>query len=368
MTRPLREARIDLAAIANNVARLREYAGGAQLMAVVKANGYGHGAVRVAKAALAGGAGWLGVADLTEALELRSAGIDAPILAWLHDPDTDFRAAIDNRIDIGLSAPAQLRAVAAQITDTPARIQIKLDTGLSRNGVAESVWDQFFAAAAEGERAGRLIVTGLFSHLSNTSEADDLAAIERFRTGIARAHQHGLRPELTHIAASAAAISLTQARFDMVRVGIGMYGLSPFEHRSSASLDLIPAMSLHSRVNAVRRVAAGTGVSYGYTWRAERETTLVLVPVGYADGVPRAASGAGTVSIHGVRHPVRGRIAMDQFVVEVGDAMVAVGDEVVLFGDPRQGLPSADDWALAAGTINYEIVTRIGPRVERSYH
>lgn len=364
-----REAVVDLGAITANVAHLRAVTGTAHTMAVVKANGYGHGAVPVARAALAGGADWLGVADIDEALELRGAGIQAPILAWLHDPDAAWAAAIAADIDLGVSSALQLRQVAdaAAPLGRTAAVQVKLETGLSRNGVHESEWDAVFTLAADLERAGRVQVRGIFSHLSNTSPADDAEAIARFDRGLAVAAGVGLTPELTHLAASAAAVRLPAARYSMVRLGISIYGLSPFDDASSADLGLVPAMTLRGRVAAVRRVAAGAGVSYDYTWRAAVDSRLVLVPLGYADGIPRQASGRGEVSIGERRHPLVGRIAMDQFVVSVGDDPVSVGDEVVLFGDPAAGVPSADDWARAAGTINYDIVTGIGRRVPRSY-
>jgi alanine racemase len=367
MSTPLREAAVDLHALRGNVARLRELAGTPHAMAVVKADGYGHGASRAAQAALDGGADWLGVADLAEALDLRRAGITAPVLAWLHDPGADFRAAIDAGVDIGVSTLDQLDAVAAADAGTVPLVQFKVETGLSRNGLAPEEWEAGFHRAALLERAGLLRVRGLMSHLSNASESDDLAAVAAFERAVALAQSAGLRPELRHLASTAAAVRRPEARFDMVRIGIGAYGLSPFADATGADLGLIPAMTLRTRVAAVRTVPAGAGVSYDYVWRAPSSTRLALVPLGYADGVPRAASNRAEVWIDGGRFPVRGRIAMDQLVVDVGNAAVQVGDAAVLFGDPAQGYPSADEWADWAGTINYEIVTRIGPRVQRTY-
>lgn len=382
-----RVATIDLAAIRANVATLAALVGATQTMAVVKANGYGHGAVEVARAALDGGADWLGVADLAEAAELREAGIDAPVLAWLHTAGADFAGAVTAGVDIGVSSVAQLEQVAAAVPiGSRAFVQVKLDTGLSRNGAAEAEWDALFKRAAQLEHAGVVKVRGVFSHLANAAAAADAAALSAFTGGVARAHAAGLEPELVHLASTAAAIRWPEARFSLVRLGIGIYGLSPYGDSLDTDDDddvsagrlspaavvdavtvLRPAMTLRSRVAAVRRVVAGAGVSYGYTWTADAPTTLVLVPLGYADGLPRAASSRAEVSIGGNRYPVRGRIAMDQLVVDVGDSAVAVGDEVVLFGDPTTGNPSADDWARAAGTINYEIVTRLGGRVTRHY-
>jgi alanine racemase len=364
-----REAVVDLGAIRANVSRLREQIGTPHTMAVVKANGYGHGAVRVAQAALEGGADWLGVADISEALELRDAGITAPVLAWLHDPDAAFAPAIDAGIDLGISSATQLQQVAdaAESLGRVASVQLKLETGLSRNGIHESAWGEVLPLAAELQQAGKISVRAVFSHLSNASPADDADSIARFERGLAAAASAGLTPELVHLASSAAAIRLPAARYSMVRLGISMYGLSPFSDATSEDLGLVPAMTLRGRVASVRRVPAGTGVSYDYTWRAPDECTLALVPLGYADGVPRQATGSAEVRIGEARHPVVGRIAMDQFVVYAGQHSIAVGDEVVLFGNPATGAPSATDWADAAGTINYDIVTRIGVRVPRSY-
>ncbi|MBN9202692.1 MAG: alanine racemase [Microbacterium chocolatum] len=365
-TPPFREALVDVSAIEHNVRHLRALTG-SEVIAVVKADGYGHGAVRSAAAALAGGAARLGVADVGEALALRRGGIDAPVLAWLHAPGEDFREAAAHGIELGISRYEQLQqAAAAASADHPVAVHLKLETGLSRNGVAPADWRVLFAEAARLERIGHLRVRGIFSHLSNTSVDDDRAALRRFEEGLGAAAVAGLAPPLRHLAASHAAIALPEARFGCVRLGVSIYGLSPFDDKTSADLGLRPAMTLRAPVAAVRRVPAGAGVSYGYTHRTDAETTLALVPLGYADGVPRQASSAGPVVIGGRRFAVSGRIAMDQFVVDVGDHPVAVGDEAVLFGDPTLGMPSADEWARAADTINYEIVTRIGPRVVRT--
>lgn len=361
----LREATVDVGAIEDNVRHLRRLTG-SEIIAVVKADGYGHGAVRSANAARAGGAARLGVSDITEALALRRAGIDAPIVAWLHAPDADFAEAAALGIELGISNLGQLqKAAAAASGDRPVGVHLKLETGLSRNGIAPDDYRVVFAEAARLERIGRIRVIALFSHLSNASAADDRAALTAFEEGVGVAASLGLAPPLRHIAATHAAIDLPESRLGCVRIGIGLYGLSPFDDRTSADLGLRPAMTLRGAVAAVRRVPAGKGVSYGYDYRTDRETTLALVPLGYADGVPRQASGAGSVLIGGRRFTVAGRIAMDQFVVDVGDHPVSVGDEAVLFGDPTLGAPSATEWADAAGTINYEIVTRVGPRVAR---
>jgi len=365
MTSRLREAVIDVDAIRRNVARLRSLVGTPHAMAVVKADGYGHGTVRAANAALEGGADWLGVADIDEALTLRGAGITVPILAWLHDPLADFAAAIDESVDIGVSTLEQLDAVVAATAARMPVVQLKVETGLNRNGFSEVEWEAAFRRAAQLEREGALRVRGIFSHLANASESDDADAIAAFERALASAEEAGLTPDLRHLASTAGALRRPAARYDLVRLGIGIYGLSPFDDQSGVELGLTPAMTLRTRVAATRVADAGDGVSYDLTWRADAPTRLALIPVGYADGVPRAASGRAEVSIGGRRFPVRGRIAMDQFVVDTGDAEVSTGDTVVIFGDPAQGYPSADEWAAWSDSINYEIVTRIGPRVRR---
>ncbi len=358
----MREAAIDLGAISGNVERLRAAVGGMTSMAVVKANGYGHGAIASARAAVAGGADWLGVVDITEALELRSAGIDTPVLAWLHDPDQDFAEAIAANVDLGVSYREQLDRVAA--ASGIAQVHLKVDTGLGRNGAAPGEWAALFDAAAAHQRAGRIIVRGIFSHLAGVSDADQVASFER---ALAAASAAGLEVEIAHLAASGAALAMPESRFDMVRLGIACYGLSPYGAGVASPVPLTPAMQLSGAVVSAKRVAAGTGVSYGHEHIVAKETTLALVPLGYGDGIPRHGSGAGPVSINGVRYTVAGRVAMDQVVVDVGDDAVAVGDRAIFFGDPANGVPSADEWAEASDTINYEIVTRIGNRVVRRY-
>lgn len=369
MSAPLsfREAVIDTEAIAANVGRLRELTGARRLMAVVKANAYGHGVLAAAQAALAGGADSLGTAELREAVALREAGVLAPILCWLHDPGEDFDAAVEHGIDVAVSSVAQLDALAQAAEDRGVRaaVQLKVDTGLSRNGAPEEEWPALAEALAGHASAGSVHVTGLFSHLSNSSREEDLAQLGALRRAEAVLRERGVSARVVHLAATAGALRLPEARLDLVRTGIGVYGLSPFDDESSLDLGLVPAMTLQGRVAGVRRIDAGTGVSYDYTYRAERGTTLALIPFGYADGIPRSASGVAEVSIAGRRHRIAGRVAMDQFVVDVGDAPVAAGDSVTLWGDPTTGVPSVDEWARWCGTINYELVTRIGPRVQR---
>lgn len=359
----LREARIDLGALRSNLGILRRMVAPAKVMGVVKAQAYGHGAAGVARALVEEGVDWLGVTDLAEALELRAAGITVPVLSWLHGPDLDAAAAVDHDIDLGVSTIDQLERAAV----AGATVQLKIDTGLSRNGFSSAEAFSAFARAADHERRGRLRVRGIFSHLSNTSRDDDDRQIALFAELVDAARDAGLDPELRHLASTQAAVTRPDARLDLVRLGIGLYGVEYGDDADPAALGLRPVMELAGTVAAVRRVPAGTGMSYGFIERTTRETTLALVPLGYADGVPRGASGSAAVAIHGTTYRQVGRIAMDQFLVDVGDAPVAVGDRVVLWGDPATGAPSASDWARAAGTIGYEIVTRVGARVPRVF-
>lgn len=340
-------------------------------MAIVKAQAYGHGAVACARAALDAGATWVGTAHVSEALELRAAGIEAPALCWLHTSDTDFEAAVSNGIDIGVSG-WELEPVieAARAVGRVARIHLKIDTGLGRNGCTAAQWPQLVERAAAAERAGDVRVVGVFSHYAMGDEpehpAND-AQTRAFEDALAVVAEAGLEPEVRHIANTPTVFARTDAMFDMVRVGLGLYGLSPFEGKTSADLGLRPVMRLVAHVAGAKRVDGGQGVSYGLRWHAERPTTLGLVPVGYADGIPRIAEGTH-VSIDGVRYPLVGRIAMDQFVIDLGpDAEPAdfLGKDAVVFGDPERGEPAVEEWSEASRTINYETVTRISDRVPR---
>ncbi|RNL55304.1 alanine racemase [Arthrobacter oryzae] len=371
-----RSAVIDLEAIRHNVRRLAAVASPAKVMAVVKADGYGHGAVPVARAALSAGATWLGVAHISEALALRAAGIEAPLLAWLHTPDSNFAAAVAAGIDIGCSGWELGRIVAAaREQERPARIHLKVDTGLGRNGASIDTWDSLLGEAMEYQDQGLLRVVGIFSHLAVADEPERPETDEQlalFRDVLAVARDAGMDPEVRHLANTPATLSRPDTHFDLVRVGLGLYGLSPFAGQSSAELGLRPAMTVRTVVSNCKDVPAGQGVSYGLNYRTGGVTTLGLIPLGYADGVPRIGTG-GPVRVEGTNYPVVGRIAMDQMVIDLGQRNVAAGGpsilgaEAVLFGDGTDGGPTAEDWAAAAGTINYEIVTRISPRVPRRY-
>ncbi|WP_309081075.1 alanine racemase [Zhihengliuella sp.] len=365
-----RVAEIDLSAIRHNVRRIKELVAPASVMAVVKADAYGHGAERVARVAVDAGAAWLGTAHVSEALALRAVGIDAPMLAWLHTSGTDFTAAINAGVDLGASGWELERiAAAAQEAAQPARVHLKIDTGLGRNGATADRWEQVLDTAMAYQDDGLLRVVGVWTHLAVADEPDRPETdqqLEAFRAAVALAENAGFDVEQRHAANTPALLSRPDAHFDMVRLGLGAYGLSPFEDQSPEDLGLRPAMTLKTRIANAKRVQSGQGVSYGLRYRTLEETTLGLVPLGYGDGIPRIAV-EGPVQIGGQRMLSRGRIAMDQFVVDAGpetDPEALLDREVVVFG---RGGPSVDEWAAAAGTINYEIVTRISGRVPRTY-
>ncbi|MDO5617342.1 alanine racemase [Kocuria sp.] len=379
--RPERSAVIDLAAIRHNVRHLKSLAAPAQLMAVVKADAYGHGAVPVARAAVEAGADFLGVAHVSEGLELRQAGITAPVVAWLHTVTTDFAAAIHQDIQLGVSGwELEEIAQAAAGMGRTAALHLKVDTGLGRNGYTMADWPAVLRTAVVAVEAGAIDVVGIMTHLG---AADDPAAPENdqqlstFRQAVSMAREAGLNPRLLHAANTPGTFDAQEMDdpaamlCDLVRVGIGVYGISPFVDRSAHDLGLIPAMTLRTTVSNVKDVPAGQGVSYGFNYRTERPTTLALIPLGYADGVPRIGTG-GPVQIQGVTYAEVGRVAMDQMVVDLGAPGLAansqnglVGAEAVLFGADEN--PSVRLWSQAAQTIDYEIVTRISPRVPREY-
>jgi len=360
MTRPLRRAVIDAGRIADNVRLLRTLAPADHTLVVVKANGYGHGAETAARAALDGGADWLGVADVTEALELRVAGVSAPIIAWLHSPDDDFLAATAAGVTIAASTVGHLEALAR--CDRPS-VHLKVDTGLGRNGAGRDDIPELVRRAAELHHAGAIVLDGVMSHCSGTSREADLSQAEEFQSVIDRLRDLRVEPEYRHLAASAAALDHPSLRHSMVRFGIAAYGLAPAPHLRDTGVR--PAMRVETTVVLTKRLRAGDGVSYNHLWRAEESTTVALIPLGYADGIPRAATGHAWVAINGERFPVVGRVAMDQFVVNVGDSPVQIGDDVSVWGDPLDGTPHPDEWADWADTIGYEIVTRLGNRVVR---
>ncbi|MEU4142204.1 alanine racemase [Streptomyces parvulus] len=370
-------AEIDLAALRDNVRALRERAPGAALMAVVKADGYGHGAAPCARAAVAAGATWLGTATPHEALALRAdAGVpdDVRIMCWLWTPGGPWREAVEAGLDVSVSAPWALAEVtgAARLAGRPALVQLKADTGLGRGGCQPGAdWEDLVGGALRAEAEGLLRVTGLWSHFARADEPGHpsiAAQLARFHEMTAYAEGRGVRPDVRHIANSPATLTLPEAHFDLVRPGIAMYGVSPSpEIGTPADLGLRPVMTLTAALALVKQVPGGHGVSYGHLYTTPGDTTLGLVPLGYADGVPRHASSTGPVLVDGKWRTVAGRIAMDQFVVDLGGDRPEAGAEAVLFGPGDRGEPTAEDWAQAAGTIGYEIVTRIGSRVPRVY-
>ncbi|MCX5331997.1 alanine racemase [Streptomyces sp. NBC_00140] len=373
---PLRaRAEIDLAALRANVRTLRALAPGAALMAVVKSDAYGHGAVPCARAAVEAGATWLGTATPEEALELRHKGLrDVRIMCWLWTPGGPWREAVEADLDVSVSGMWALEEVvaAAREAGVPARVQLKADTGLGRNGCQPGDdWAELVAHALRAEEEGLLRITGLWSHFACADEPGHpsiAAQLTLFREMVSYAEQAGVRPEVRHIANSPATLTLPETHFDLVRTGVAVYGISPSpELGSPADFGLRPVMTLSASVALVKRVPGGHGVSYGHHYVTPGETTLGLVPVGYADGVPRHASGTGPVLVGGKWRTVAGRIAMDQFVVDLGGDEPETGSEAILFGPGDRGEPTAEDWAQAAGTIAYEIVTRIGSRVPRVY-
>ena len=368
----LAEAVVDLGAIAHNVRVLREHAGGAQVMAVVKADGYGHGATQVARTALAAGAAELGVATVDEALALRADGITAPVLAWLHRPGIDFGPAVLADVEIAVSSVRQLDELvdAVRRTGRTAAVTVKVDTGLNRNGVAAGDYRSMLTALRQAVAEDAVRLRGLMSHMVYADEPDNPTnnvQAQRFTEMAQQARNQGLRFELAHLANSSATMSRPDLAFDMVRPGVAVYGLSPVP--ALGDMGLVPAMTVKCAVALVKPIRAGEGVSYGHTWIAERDTTVGLLPIGYADGVFRALGGRLDVLINGRRRPGVGRICMDQFMVDLGPGNVDVteGDEAILFGSGARGEPTAQDWADLLGTIHYEVVTSPRGRITRTY-
>ena len=359
------EARIDLDRITANVAYLKNVAG-VDLMAVVKADAYGHGLVPVARAALAGGATYLGVALLEEAIALRDAGITAPILAWLVPPGSDYTSAVEHNIELAASSIIALEEIGAVSSSRRPRIHLEVDTGMTRGGFLTE-WGKL-----DAHHVANVDIVGIFSHFARADEPDEDQnenQREKFMQMIATLKSFGYTDILCHLSNSAATLKDPDSAFDMVRVGIAIYGLTPDVHTlgASASLGLNAAMSLHAKLHLVKEVPANSPVGYGATAITDRYTKLGIVAMGYADGIPRIAQGAG-IFVCGKRAPIIGRVSMDQFVVDLGPESTAIsGDWVEVFGDGIAGGYTAEDWGNASGSINYEIVTRIGPRVPRIY-
>ncbi|WP_113902485.1 MULTISPECIES: alanine racemase [Brevibacterium] len=385
-------AEIDEAALRANAETLAGRLSPARLKCIVKANAYGHGIDIVAGSLFAAGWREFGVATIPEALALREIlGESAVISAWLHGPETDFAPAVGAGIEIGVSTLACLDSVrdAARRAGRGARVHLKVDSGLGRNGFSPADFDDALhrleeiaagpvpgASGAPGASSPTGIeIVGIMSHFAVADEPERAETAEQ--VAVFDSARRRLRAVLTaasgrlgdpdrldiHIANSPAALTLDPLPGTSARVGLALYGLSPLEGRTPADLGLRPVMRLVSEVVNLKHVPAGHGASYGLTYTTEHDTRFALVPGGYGDGIPRAASNRAEVAIRGRRYPVVGRIAMDQMVIDVGEGAVDLGDEVVILGP---GGPSADEWATWSDTINYEIVTRISARVDRT--
>lgn len=364
MAESMREARIFPDAISHNVEVLTGASGGDGAMVVVKADGYGHGSLTAARAGLEGGASWLGTADITEALELRAGGITAPILAWLVGPGSPVSEAIASDIVVGVSSREVLHQVAeASSRETPAIVHLKIDSGMGRGGVPRDGWGDFFSEASSLQNAGQMVIQGMFTHFAQTSADSDRQQATVFAEAVEAAKSHGIDPEILHTSSSTPSIRTPEFAHTLVRLGVSAYGVSMGSYHEG--LGLRPAMRLSGQVIQVKSLPEGHGVGYDHTYRTTSATTMVVVPLGYADGIPRVGSSAGPVVIAGERFVIAGRVSMDQVSVDVGDTRVSRGDEVVFFGDPDRGEPSVWEWARVASTIPYEILTSVGARVRR---
>jgi len=359
------EAIIDLDRITENVAHLKALAG-VDLMAVVKADAYGHGLIPVSRAALAGGATSLGVALLEEAISLREAGITAPILAWLVPPGSDYKLAVDNNIELAAASIIALEEIGAVKSSNRPRVHLEVDTGMSRGGFLDE-WGKL-----DAHHVANIEIVGIFSHFARADEPEEEQnnlQRTRFKEMVATLESFGFTNIIRHLSNSAATLKDKESRFDLVRTGIAIYGLTPDVNTlgASLSLGLKPAMTVRAKLHLVKDVPAGSPVGYGATASTTHDTKLGVVAMGYADGIPRTAQGAG-IFVHGKRAPIIGRVSMDQFVVDLGQDSTAIsGEWVEVFGDGAIGGYTAEEWGSACGSINYEIVTRIGPRVPRIY-
>jgi alanine racemase len=365
MPRERAVARVNLAAIERNVARLRRVTGeGVALCAVVKGDGYGHGAVPAARAALAGGATWLAVATAREAAELRAAGLEAPVLVLGALTADELAVALDARADVVAWREELVAAI-----DRPARVHVKLDTGMGRLGTRDAAEATRVAAAVAA--APHLDLVGAMTHFATADEpGDDFMPeqLERFAAWAQplRERHPGV---LLHAANSAATLRDPASHFDLVRAGVAIYGLDPFQ-RDPAEQDLEPALELSSYVAEIKPIAPGESAGYGRRFVAEERTTLATIPVGYADGVRRALTNDADVLIGGARRPLRGTVSMDNVTVDLGPdgAGAQRGEEAVLIGARGGERVLAEEWARRIGTINYEVTCGLSARVPRVYH
>jgi alanine racemase len=366
-------AEVNLLAVADNLSLIKSKTD-AQVLAVVKADAYGHGLLAVGKAAADAGADWLGTALLEEGIALRKSGVKIPIISWLTPMGEDFKTAINLDIDLSISSVELLSEVvaAAKAINKIPRVHIEVDTGMSRGGVGDD-WQLFLDQLIKALKSNEINVVGIWSHFARADEPDEKMNKEQlatFEDRVKSLAMAGISPEFIHIANSAASLTNKSAHKNIIRWGIGLYGLSPDINNlgDSKSLKLKPAMKLKAKLHLVKTVKAGASVGYGGTATTKSDTKLGVVTLGYADGVPRNANNLAGVFAAGIRAPLIGRVSMDQFVVDLGiNSLAKTGDEVIVFGDGGSGEYTADEWAKASGTINYEIVTRIGSRVPRLY-
>jgi alanine racemase len=366
-------AEINLTAIKKNIEYIKQKSN-AQILAVVKADAYGHGLIPVAKAAVDSGATWLGTALLEEAIELRNNGIDANVIAWLTPLGENFKSALSLKIEIGVSSIELLDEIvsASEEVGVIPRLHLEIDTGMSRGGVADQ-WEMLIAKVANLIKENKIEIVGAWSHFARADEPAEVMNKEQldlFDNKVTQLRSLGIKPEFIHIANSAAALTNQASHKSIVRWGIGLYGLSPDVNNlgDSKKLGLLPAMKLKAKLNLVKKVKSGATVGYGATAKVLKDTKLGVISLGYADGIPRNANNSAGVFVAGKRAAIIGRVSMDQFVVDLGaDSLAKTGDEVIVFGDGSAGEYTVDEWAKACGTINYEIVTRIGPRVPRIY-
>ena len=366
-------AEINLNAIESNLKFIKGKTN-AQLLAVVKADAYGHGLIPISKSAIEAGANWLGTALLEEAVTLRENGIKVPIIAWLTPCGEDFKSAINLNIDLSISSLEVLNEIidsSAQLGKKP-RLHIEIDTGMSRGGVGDD-WDSFVGEVSKLVKDDKISLVGVWSHFARADEPLEKMNSQQlsiFTDRVTKLINSGITPEFLHIANSAAALTFKDSHKNIIRWGIGLYGLSPDVNNigDSISIGLKPAMKLKAKLNLVKKVKAGSTVGYGATAIVKEDTNLGVVTLGYADGIPRNANNLAGVFVCGKRAPLIGRVSMDQFVVDLGiEPLAKTGDEVIVFGAGNDGEYTIDEWAKACGTINYEIVTRIGPRVPRIY-
>jgi alanine racemase len=366
-------AEVNLSAIADNLKLIKSKTD-AQVLAVVKADAYGHGLIQVGKAATDAGADWLGTALLEEGIALRNSGIKIPIISWLTPLGEDFKTAIDLNLDLSISSVELLSEIIAagkSVKKIP-RVHIEVDTGMSRGGVGDD-WQIFVDHLIKALKSNEINVVGIWSHFARADEPDEKMNKEQlstFEDRIKSLATAGVSPEFIHIANSAASLTNKGSHKNIIRWGIGLYGLSPDINNlgDSKLLKLKPAMKLKAKLHLVKTVKAGASVGYGGTAVTKSDTKLGVVTLGYADGIPRNANKLAGVFAAGMRAPLIGRVSMDQFVVDLGiNSLAKTGDEVIVFGDGGSGEYTADEWAKASGTINYEIVTRIGSRVPRLY-